>query len=258
MRKCIHKLAMALVAIISLAIPSLQAGGLQNLNYMTESYPPYNFKAKGELRGIAVDLLQEALKQIKQPVDVNKIQLLPWVRAYKKTQSGPANVLFSTTRTEARENQFKWVGPISPTRIVLLAHKSQNIKINSPADIKNYKIGAIRDDVGEQLIKELGIPANKINPSSSAASLVQMLNNNRIQLWAYEENVARWFIKQADLNNADFDTVHVLKEGDLYYAFSNDVDDALLQELQKGIDAVKSTRGASDATLYDEIMGRYL
>jgi len=36
-------------------------------------------------------------------------------------------MVFSTTRTKARENLFKWVGPISTTTVGVIALKSKNI-----------------------------------------------------------------------------------------------------------------------------------
>ena len=229
-----------------------RADDLSNLTFVTEEYPPYNFRTNGQLQGIATDLLSAAAKKTNSPVQINKIKVLPWPRAYKMAETGPKVVLFSTTRTEQREKSFQWVGPISPTRVVLLAKKSSNITINSESEIKNYTVGAILDDIGEQLVKAAGVPDKNIKRIGKAESLVKMLNTKRIQLWAYEENVARWFIKQAGLNNADFQTVYVLKESDLYYTFSKDIGSATVKKLQEGIDAVKATDE------YDAIKAKYL
>lgn len=89
-------------------------------------------------------------------------------------------------------------------------------------------------------------------------SLAKKLAVGRIQLWAYEENVARWFIKTNGLSNEDFVVVHVLKEAELYYAFSKDIDDALIESVQKGVDDVKATPGKIGKTLYDDILSDYL
>jgi len=68
-----------------------------------------------------------------------------------------------------------------------------------------------------------------------------MLGAGRIKLWAYEENVARWIIKQAGLDNNDFEAVYTLKDSDLYYAFSKDIDKETQDVLQKLIDEVKAS-----------------
>jgi len=230
----------------------LHAGELKGLSFVTEAYPPYNFKQGGKLQGIAVDLLVSASAQAQKPITKKDIRLMPWPRAYKIAEKGPNVVLFSTTRTEQRENSFQWVGPISKTRVVLLTKKGSGVSINSEADIKKLTIGAILDDIGEQLVKAAGAPKSNIKHIPKAENLAKMLNGGRIQAWAYEENVARWFIKQAGFNNADFETSYVLKESELYYTFSKDVSKDVLETLQNGIDAVKSSGE------YDKILSNYL
>ncbi|MBU2712260.1 substrate-binding periplasmic protein, partial [Zooshikella harenae] len=147
---------------------------------------------------------------------------------------------------------------IAKTKIVLLAKNESDIKINSPEDIAKYTVGTIRDDVGEQLVKALGVPDSAIKPSSNADSLVKKLNTGRVNLWAYEENVARWFIKKNGLQSGDFSAVYILKEAELFYAFSKKTSDELINKLQKGIDEVKKTKGQIGDTLYNDILSDYL
>jgi ABC-type amino acid transport substrate-binding protein len=243
-------MAIALVAVLTPIFSS--ANDLNNLDFVTESYPPYNFKDNGKLKGISVDLLLAAAQKSSSTLTANKIRVLPWPRAYKMAESGPNIVLFSTTRTDERENKFNWVGPISPTRIVLLAKKSNKIVIKSPIDIKKYVVGAITDDIGDQLLQKSGIKSSKIKHVPKAESLAKMLNAGRIKLWAYEENVARWFIKQEGFNNDDFESVYTLKESELYYAFSKDISDPALDLLQKALDEVKASEE------FEKIRAKYL
>ncbi|WP_165773401.1 substrate-binding periplasmic protein [Zooshikella ganghwensis] len=179
-------------------------------------------------------------------------------KGYRATLEEPDHVLFATTRTKEREPLFKWAGPIAKTKIVLLAKNDNDVKINTPEDIAKYPVGTIRDDVGEQLVKALGVPESMIKPSSNADSLVKKLNTGRVDLWAYEENVARWFIKKNNLQNSDFSVVYTLKEAELFYAFSKKTSDDLINQLQKGIDEVKKTKGQISDTLYNDILSEYL
>jgi polar amino acid transport system substrate-binding protein len=231
-----------ILASAGLLISSLtSAAELDQLNFITESYPPYNFERDGELKGISVDLLLAATKKASSELTAKKIQRFPWPRAYRMAITGPNIVLFSTTRTDEREQKFNWVGPIISTRIVLLAKKSDSIIINSPADINKYTVGTIPNDIGDQLVKKAGVKNSSLTHIAKAESLVRMLEAGRIKLWAYEENVARWFIKQAGLDNNDFESVYTLKESDLYYAFSKDIDKETQDVLQKSIDEVTAS-----------------
>jgi len=239
----------ALIGLLS--VSNSHAEQLNQLRYVTETYPPYNFKEGGTLKGIAIDLLLSATEVAGSPVKQNGIQLLPWARAFKMAETEKNVVLFSTTRTEQREAKFQWVGPISPTRVVLLAKKDSNIKIDNPEELSKYQIGVIRDDIGDHLVKSLGVSESNITRSSKADALIKMLDSGRVQMWAYEENVARWLIKKESLNNDHFSVAYVLKESELYYAFSKDVSKTLVNQLQEAVNKVKS------GSQFDEIKRRY-
>ncbi|EPP5808852.1 ABC transporter substrate-binding protein [Vibrio sp. IRLE0018] len=241
-----------------LATTSLAKSDLQAITYLTEEYPPYNFTEEGELRGIAVDLLVAASAIAMQPVTKEDISVQPWARAYRSALIDKHTVLFSMTRTKLRENLFNWVGPISSTRIVVMAKKDAQIVINRSSDLVQYRIGVIRDDVGEQLLLELGVPRNSMQESSYASTLAEQLYKGRIDLWAYEENVASWWISKAGFNSNEFEAVYVLQEGELYYAFNKDVSGDSVRMLQQAIDVLKKT--ASDGTqqtLYQAIIAKY-
>lgn len=233
------------------------ANNLSHLTYFTESYPPYNYQENNQLTGIAVDLLEAAITKSEPGFDRTKIKLVPWARGYKLTRVGKDTVLFSTTRTAYREQVFEWVGPIAATKVVLFAEKSRQLKIIHQSDLNQYNIGVIRDDIGEQSLLAIGVNKSQIRRAHDATSLAQMLERNRIDLWAYEEVVGRWLLKNGALNTDDFEVVYVLKESQLYYAFSRDSDPLLRQQLQQGIDQVKTNIQANGLTEYDNIVSKY-
>ncbi len=230
---------------------------LNGLQFLTESYPPYNFEEDGRLQGIGVDLLVAASQKANSPVLASKVKLQPWARAYRETLKSTKHVLFSTTKTEERGPLFKWVGPITKTRVVALAKKSSGIKITKTEDLQNHEVMAIRDDVGEQLLKAAGVPVKNIKTGTHADSIVKKLLADRVKIWVYEENVARWFLKKHGLNGSDYETIHVLTESQLYYVFNKDADDALVKALQSGIDQVKANKAANGKTEYENILSKY-
>ncbi|RTR40339.1 transporter substrate-binding domain-containing protein [Shewanella canadensis] len=242
---------------IAALIFNARANSLSELEYLTESYPPYNYQEEGELKGISVDLLRAALARAGEGLPRDNIQLLPWPRAYKMALAGPERVLFSTTRTQLREDSFHWVGPIIETQVVLLARSGSEINIQSIDELSNYSIGAIKDDIGEQLLLSFGVPAKRIKRAHSANSLLKMLNKGRIQLWAYEENVASWNIHNSGLDPSLFESVFTLQESELYYAFSKDTDPELIKKLQLSIDEIKSEFIGDGHNLYEQIISKY-
>ena len=228
------------------------------LSFITEAYPPYNFSDDNILRGIAVDLLVIASQDTAQPVQRGQIRLMPWARGYRTVLSTPNTVLFATTRTTERERLFKWAGPIAATRVVLLARKADKIRIQSAADLQRYRIGVIHEDIGEQSLLALGVAKQQLQISANADALSRQLHAGRIDLWAYEENVAHWFLRNANLDQDDFESVYLLQQGELWYAFNPQVSDEKIQQLQKALDKLRNTPGKFAKTRYDDILINYL
>jgi polar amino acid transport system substrate-binding protein len=231
------------------------AQSVKNIKFMTENYPPFNFQENGKLQGISVDLITATMKRIDPSFDQSRIELLPWARGYKIVQEKKNTCLFAMTRTAARENLFKWAGPLAPALIVLTAKKSSHIKINSIEDLKKYNIGTIIKDVGEQLLNEKGIPNSKLDRIGGTDAIdisIKKLDKGRIDLFSYDSNVLKWKLKQNGLNPDDYETVYVLKKGKLSYAFNKNTPDKIVNQIQKVIDEVKK-----DGT-YQKILDKYL
>ncbi len=230
---------------------------LNELSYLTEQYPPYNYDQGTGVEGIAIDVLRSASEQASSQVSLESIQVQPWPRAYRSALIKPDTVLFSTTRTQLREHIFQWAGPIIETRIVVLAKKSKNIRVSQPMALAQYRIGVIRDDVGEQLLLELGVPRDSMVESSVPETLANQFVKDRIDLWAYEENVAKWWLKRGGYDTQEFEAVYVLSEGELYFAFNLETDSRLVQQLQQGIDAIKHATSEGEVSVYQQILGKY-
>ncbi|WP_114787548.1 substrate-binding periplasmic protein [Vibrio tetraodonis] len=251
--KSLLRLSLALV-LLPFPVSSVE---LDELRFLTEEYPPYNYTQDGQKKGISIDLLIAAAKSQGVDLTLDDIEVQPWARAYRTTLIKPDAVLFATTRTRLREHLFKWVGPLSSTRIVALAKKSRGIKVKAALDFVQYRIGVIRDDVGEQLMLELGVPRDGMYEASLPENIADQLAKDRIDIWAYEENVAKWWLKKKGYNTDDYEPVFVLSDGELYYAFNKEVDDKLVEKLQLGIDAVKDKKNESGQSQYQEIVAKY-
>lgn len=133
-----------------------------NILYMTENYPPYNFVENGQLKGISVDLMVLMLEKLGSKKTREDIRIFPWPRGYQGVLNRPNTSLFAMTRTEEREKLFNWVGPFYAEKIVLIARKSRQIKISSIKDLVRYKIGVVSKDVGELVLAEKKVPRENI------------------------------------------------------------------------------------------------
>lgn len=246
----------SLIAML-LMLTSLSVLALERLTYLTEEYPPYNYFENGELQGISIDLLLAASKSVGSPLEKDQIRLQPWPRGYRSIQADKDTVLFAMARTPQREDKFKWAGPIGDTRIVVIAKKSARVNITQGQDLAKYSIGVISNDVGHQLVLEAGANDKNIERITTAVSLAKMLDFGRIDLWAYEENVAMWTMAKVGIDKENFEVVYVLKNLSMYYAFNINTDDEYVNKLQSGLDTIKQTN-EDDISQYQGIMQRYL
>ena len=215
---------------------SIFANNLNDLSYITESYPPFNYHENKELKGLSVDVLEAATKAVGEPVSRSNIKLQPWARGYDAALKGPKVALFATTRTEERESKFKWVGPIIATKVVVFS--SKNVTINDASELSKYKIGVVRDDVGEALLKKAGVPASAMKVSPGAELLIKQLAAGRIDMLAYEQSVATYLMKSANVDPSKFNVAYTLSEGQLFYSLSPDTPDEYVNKLQKGLDQI--------------------
>ena len=238
MGKPIALLALAVLLTLALAAPAVPWRGF---TVLTEEFPPYNFTQDGTVRGISTDILVKTLLAAGFPAEAERFQVLPWARAYNQTLHNPGALLYSVTRTPERESLFKWVGPIAPNRNVLIARKDRRLVLKSLKDAHRLRVGAIREDAGEQLLLARGFPAGQIDLASDARTNLLKLDSGRIDLFAYPETVFKWVARQEGRNCDDYETVFVLHDGYVYFALNKETPGEIAHALQKALDGLKES-----------------
>lgn len=241
----IHRARTRLIAFVAaaLACGPVAAQSIDDLVFITEDYPPFNFERDGHRQGIAVDVLEEMLAQAGAKKTRADIRVWPWARGYETALKEKNTVLFSTTRTEAREHLFKWVGPIMPSRIVLVAKKQRAIQIKSADQLKQsgYRIGVVREDIGGQLLANLGVNKDRTVQANSGVSVAKMLQADRVDMWAYGAPVIMWNLKELGYPTDAYEEVFTLTESQhYYYAINKDTDDRVVEKLQSALEQVKA------------------
>jgi len=221
---------------------SLCAQTLDDLVFITEEYPPFNFIEEGKVRGISTDLLVEMLNRLGAKQTREDIGSLPWARGYEIALHNKNAVLFSTTRTQAREELFKWVGPIIHSEIVLLARKDRKLSLKSVDEINRRKlrVGVVLNDVGELTLRELGVERRRIFRFNKGVQLAKMLEQGRIDLLAYGKQVSLWNLKSLGFAPNDFATVYTLAQAEYYYALNRNIDEQIARRLQAALDQLKA------------------
>lgn len=241
MQQFFHRLSIVSTLVAFTAwthLGSVFATELNELTYITESSASFNYIRDGKLQGPAVDLLLAASLSAGSPVKLDNILVQPWARGFSNAEKGPNTVLFSTIRTPEREKKFQWVGPIAAESDVLIALKTRRIKISKPDDMLDYITGAVRGDVGEEILQELGVPLQRITLLSHSTNLGMMLSVGRIDLWIFGEDGWRETLISSALNPDDFEVTYRFPSKRYYFALSADIELQLVDTFQQAIDQV--------------------
>ncbi len=245
---------------------------IDNIEIMTEEYPPFNFLktkkafmndsqpsnktvSKKEKVGIALDLMVSMLERSNSKLGRGDIAFVPWARGYKTVMEKKNSCLFSTAKTEQRERLFKWVGPIASVKYGLIGKKNRNIIIKNLKDIQKYRIGTVIDDGAEQLVLKAGVRLKGLDrmPGTNVIMRsIMKLKLNRIDLFAYEVNGTKWKMKSKKVSFDDYEVVYILKRTEIYYAFNLSTPTSIIKVLQSALDELKK-----DGT-YQKIKNRYL
>lgn len=228
------------------------SSSIDDYKFMTEDYPPFNYGQGSDLKGLSIEFWDLILKKLNSNKTVKDVEILPWARSYNSVQSEDNTLLFVMTRTAEREKLFKWVGPVAPTKIAVVAPKAKNMKIKNFADFSKYKIGVVRDDVGELLLLSNNVPKSNIDQAVKLSDSIKKLLAGRIDAISYEENVLKWTLKQENQKVSDYEMIFSLKEGEVFFAFNKNTPDELIAKVQEAFNQVKQSPE------YQKIMDKYL
>ena len=210
------------------------------LTYLTEDYPPSNYVEKGELKGIAVDLLKAVWK--KMGVAEQPIQVINWARGYHKAETEENTVLFAMTRNAEREQLFQWVGPIYRGRYMIYAQASSKSRVKTMAELKDFRVAVLRQDLGEKLVTGAGVPDRQIDKVGHVQQAVQMLESGRVDFICIYADTLTEFAGQQKIDFRNFQPVLVASENQMYYAFSRQTDPALVKRFQAALTAIDKER----------------
>lgn|GEM_PF-641761 len=207
------------------------------LRYITEETVPDNYTENGVLKGVSVEVLHEIWKimgEAKRPIEV-----LPWTQAFREAQKTPNTVIFTMIRNSEREALFKWAGPVRTSRFVLVADRKAGIRITSPQQLHNYRIGTAVDDINETYLVKLGIPLTKLDRAASSTQNLEKFKNGRFDLLPYPETGIVTALKSQGMNPRNYQVVFTLAENKLYFAFHKDTPDSTVLKFQQALDAIR-------------------
>jgi ABC-type amino acid transport substrate-binding protein len=246
-----------LPSVLLFFLQSISAAAQPEWNIMTEELPPYNFIRDGEVYGISADVLLQIMAAEDIDIVRSDFRLFPWPRAYKMVQETPGSILFSTARTATREKLFKWVGPITHLTIGLTALKERHIRLQSLEDAAKYRLGTIRDGAPEQLVLKAGVDVAGLDRIGDPELNIKKLQAGRIDMFAFNIPSTRYLMIRLGIDPDRYETVYIMEQLDLYYAFHRDTDDALIRSLNATLQALRQPDGTGTSEV-ERIISSYL
>lgn len=245
MKKFIYLcLALSLSAFSNTAMAAsksnLEQSHLTPITFYTEIYPPANYMKDNELVGITVDSLKLIWTELKLPEQ--DITVLPWTRAYRNTLKTSNTALFTMAKTPAREPLFKWVGPLFKSVHILMAKKSSNLKFTNLADVLNYKVSAIKGDVSEISLRQIGFPDFNIAKVDDLERSFIMLQSERVEMMVTSVHSFQHLTNRLNIDASQYEQVWKVNEISNYIAFNIETSDEVIQAYQTALDKLENQR----------------
>ncbi len=230
-----------LVSSLFIACGSSSDGDMQ-LRIMTEDYFPYNYQTDGEWKGIAYDVVNEIMKRTGRK---DTIEVVNWTDGLNALRNEPNTVLFSTSLTEKRKDEFKWVGALGRLRWLIFSRTGEFEKFGSLEDFAEYRIAVVKDYPPHELLEKENFQ-HLVVVSSSEEALQKFFDKEVDFIATTHGTIYQYIEDHTDLGYDSVESLFDLKTELLYIAFSQTVPDSVVEEWQDTLDDMKEERVFED------------
>ncbi len=234
MRKMLHRIILSLFLCSSHV--AAENFSPNDITYYTETYPPANYVVNGELVGISIDTLNAIYNDLSLPK--TSYNLVPWARGYRFTLDKPNTALFTMSRTPAREQLFKWVGPLFNSTHVLIAKKSKNFSFTSLGHVFPYKVAAATGDISEISLNLVGFPDHNMAKVSELKLAYKMMESDRVDMIVVTIHAFSYLAAQMSFNKNDYEQVWEVNKYGNYIAFNKQTPDSIIEQLQQSLERI--------------------
>ncbi|WP_088329760.1 transporter substrate-binding domain-containing protein [Lacimicrobium sp. SS2-24] len=212
---------------------------LPPLTLLTENFAPFNYVEQEQVKGFTVDVVEQILAATGSAQSRADMQVLPWASAYQQGLLRPDTMLFTLIHTEHRDPLFRWIGPLVPTRVVVIAKRNMEFSAESVEDLSGLVIGTVGQDVGEQLLIESGFSVRNIVSEDSPKTIVEMLKRNHLNAIAYDDISAFWYLDHIGEDLNKYEIIYTLQESHQYIGLSRATPKWVEDRLQDALNQLK-------------------
>lgn len=222
--------------------------------------PPFNFRDKGEVQGLGVDLLNASFSSLRPKLSQEEMRLDVWKDVYSEALAHPSSFLISTARLKEREDLFQWIGPLATVKLGLIAKRTTTLpKGNLNQLASKLKIATIKETAAERmLLQMLGPDANtSVIRLSTPLQGYKMLEYGRIDALVYTDIPFVYYLVNEAQDPNQYRMIYLLEESHYYIAAGKNVPKSQIAIMQTQLDRLKE-KDSSGTSAYDRIMKIYL
>jgi polar amino acid transport system substrate-binding protein len=167
----------------------------QPIKVVAAEFPPLTTNAGGHPGGVVLEILREAGKKAKIPLEFS---FLPWQRAQLEAQTRNDVLIIPFTRTSSREAHYQWVAPVLEfyTVLVTLADPPASIE-----EARNLVVGYVRGTSFKDEVERVGFPY--VEETNDDVMNARKLKLGRIGAWITTDLMARGVYRQAGFDPAE-------------------------------------------------------
>lgn len=207
---------------------------IRHLRFITEPSAVIIYDKNSEkLQGIVGERIQLLIKKIGI---VNKVEILPWSRAYYEAVKHKNVAIFPIAKTKERENQLKFCCVIYKSRQFFFKLKSRkDIRIQKITDAKKFSIGVVRDDYRFDALVKIGF--SNFEVATTMDTNFKKFIGNREDVILLSEISMKKYLLQNNMTINDVEKLIEFKDVDSnnYIAFNKEIEDSIIETVKNAL-----------------------
>ncbi len=223
-----------ILLIFTFASGKILSTEIKQLRFITEPSGVVMYDEKNEnLEGIVGERIKLLIKKIGL---TNKVEILPWSRAYYEAIKNKNAVIFPIVKTKEREKELNFCCVIYKSRQFFFKLKDRKgIIIQKVEDAKKYSVGVVREDYRHDALKKAGFSNFEI--ATSMELNFKKFVGKREDLILLSEMSMNKYLSQNNMSINDVEKLLEFKELDInsYIAFNKEIEDSIIAILKKAL-----------------------
>nr|WP_321259415.1 transporter substrate-binding domain-containing protein [uncultured Pseudodesulfovibrio sp.] len=221
----------AVILVLLQVTPALS----ESIKVVTEEWPPYNQKVRGEVGGVVTEVVRATLDRAGFEYSID---IYPWARAYEMARTQKNVLVYSIFKLPSRESHFKWikVEGLSIDMYLFSPKHRTDITITTLDEARKYRVGVTRETSTHHFLLSQGFkdgvnlfPVN----CEQQNELKSSQNVGRIDLTTGDKlSLAHWLNQSGHSSDYWVPRVPLFTE-DFYMAFGNETSDEVVEGVRR-------------------------